>query len=75
MAREVVPRRVPCGKDVKTVRGEPSRYVGKNIPGRGNSKEVTWLGPWSGGRRGRTGQSCSLFGLVANSEESGFSSE
>lgn len=62
MAREVVARRVPCGKDVETVRGEPNRYLGKNIPGRGNSKEVMWLGPWYGGQRGRMGQSSSLFG-------------
>lgn len=46
---------VPCGKDVKTVRGESGRYLGENIPGRRNNKEVMLLGPWGEGCGGRVG--------------------
>lgn len=43
------------------MRDELGEYLGENIPGRGNSKQVTWLGPQSEGRRGSMGQLCLLF--------------
>lgn len=40
---------------MKTVRGESGRYLGENIPGRRNNKEVMLLGPWGEGCGGRVG--------------------
>lgn len=48
---EVVGERVPCAKDMKTMRGEPGRCLEENVLGNENSKVVTWLGPWAGPRK------------------------
>lgn len=42
--------RVPCAKDMTTVRGEPGRCLEENFLGRENSKVATCLGPWAGPR-------------------------
>lgn len=51
VAGEVVGERVPCAKDMKTMRGEPGRCLEENVLGNENSKVVTWLGPWAGPRK------------------------